>query len=327
MLDVYDWIGSPEIREHMRKCYPLSILEKTDIICGARRGFEEKEAALQTLLKEAEMRKERKHIGSLLQMYRLARRELREAGSGCIFALPVIHSWPGWPFTKVNCEACVYSSYEELLRGGEKIGNDPYLYVTKWIFMNGKWESAMEFDLQRVNGALSVTRFWVSREKERSWGITERMERLQEGEGFSPCGRNPYPIPFATGELVKLDVPTLNKPLFGVMYQEPDLNGTRYMFFGYVNGNCLDCLQLSYSKINFQGYRVIDCLHSARVDELPGGQKILGKISNHLIRLHRQDRTVADEEFYKLFGVDRKSKFRCMTDIPLSELISEERYI
>lgn len=250
-MDVYDWIGSPEVRENMREYYPLSMQEKTDIICGACRGFEEKEAALQALLKETETRKDRKRVGRLIQMYRFVLRELRETGPGCIFALPVVRSWPFRPFMQINCEACVYSSYEDLLRGGEEIGNDPYFYGTKWTFVNGKWENVIEFDLQRVNGVLTATRFWVSKEKERAWGITEEMENLQQGEGFGPCGRNPYPIPFATGDLVKLDVPTLDEPLLGVMYQEPDLNGTRYMFFGYANGNRLDCLQLSYFDNQF----------------------------------------------------------------------------
>ena len=54
MLDVYDWILSPEIREHMRTNYPLSVGEKIQIICGGFRSIEDKNTALRALLEEAE---------------------------------------------------------------------------------------------------------------------------------------------------------------------------------------------------------------------------------------------------------------------------------
>ena len=43
MTDIYSWILSPEVREHLRKTYPLSTLDKTRLICGAFRSIEEKE--------------------------------------------------------------------------------------------------------------------------------------------------------------------------------------------------------------------------------------------------------------------------------------------
>ena len=33
MTDIYSWILSPEVREHLRKTYPLSTLDKTRLIC------------------------------------------------------------------------------------------------------------------------------------------------------------------------------------------------------------------------------------------------------------------------------------------------------
>ena len=44
--DVYDWVLSPEIREHMRTARPLTVEEKADIIDGGCRPIADKYAAL-----------------------------------------------------------------------------------------------------------------------------------------------------------------------------------------------------------------------------------------------------------------------------------------
>ena len=67
MLDVYDWILSPEIREHMRANYPLSVEEKMHIICGGFRSIEEKETALRTLLDESGEKREQ--IETMIRLY------------------------------------------------------------------------------------------------------------------------------------------------------------------------------------------------------------------------------------------------------------------
>ena len=44
--DVYDWVLSPEIREHMRTARPLTVEEKADIIDSGCRPIVDKYAAL-----------------------------------------------------------------------------------------------------------------------------------------------------------------------------------------------------------------------------------------------------------------------------------------
>ncbi len=59
-LDVYDWVLSPEIREHMRTARPLTIEEKADIIDGGCRPIVDKYAALTALLREADREEDKK---------------------------------------------------------------------------------------------------------------------------------------------------------------------------------------------------------------------------------------------------------------------------
>lgn len=71
---------------------------------------------------------------------------------------------------------------------------------------------------------------------------------------------------------MKLDGPVFKEgPLYGVMGNVVDLNGTPYMWLSYVDGDRLDVLPLSYPQADLiSGYRVIDWLCSAKPEEPPG---------------------------------------------------------
>ena len=149
---------------------------------------------------------------------------------------------------------------------------------------------------------------------------------LQLGNDELGFERIHYPIPFRTGDLVKLDAPLLDKPLFGVMDNVLDLNGTRYMWLGYVNGDYLDAMMLSYNLLDYTGgYRVIDWLHSAKPEELPEGEEILKEIGEYLSRQPRRDcvGSDVDNEFLDIFGGQDKRVFRRWTQIPFSELLAQ----
>ena len=98
----------------------------------------------------------------------------------------------------------------ELLEQAEDVCEGPHLVASKWERVNGKWESVIGFDVQRVGGVSRTTRFWPGDEKMREWGIGE---------------------------------------------DTMDLNGTRYMWLGYVDGDHLDAMPLSSDLLYCGGYR------------------------------------------------------------------------
>ena len=229
MTDIYSWILSPEVREHLRKTYPLSTLDKTRLICGAFRSIEEKETALRALLEEAEV-----------------------------------------------------------------IGKGPQC-ASKRKRVDGRWQVAIGFDVHQVNGVYCATRFWHID----GWlgvdGIVEETMDIQAGYDEYYPEQILYPIPFMTGDLVKLDAPMFDEPLYGVMDNVVDLNGTPYRWLGYVDGDHLNVMPLSGNLLDFDsGYRVVDWLPSAKPEELAEGEEILWK-------------------------------FRCWKEIPFSELLAQVR--
>lgn len=324
MPDIYSWILSPEIRDHLRANYPLSAWEKMQIICGAFRSIEEKESALRALLEEAEPGEAREQIQRLIRLYGLALEELRKTGPEHLYVLPTTRPGPNRTTSLVPCNASLFSSYAELL-AYENLSVGPCLCASKWERVNGKWESAIEFDVQRVDGVFCTTRFWLSDEKKELWGIDEDTMYLQLDIDEMGFGCTRYPIPFQTGDLVKLNAPMLEKPLFGVMDNVLDLNGANYLWMGYVKGDYLDLMSLSDGPLHYTGgYRAIDWLHSARPEELPEDEKILREIGEYLSSRPQRDSDV-NNGLLDIFGVEHKRVFRRWTETSFQELLAQVR--
>lgn len=327
MTDIYSWILSPEVREHLRKTYPLSTLDKARLICGAFRSIEEKETALRALLEEVEPGEDRERLTKLVRLYGLALEELRTTGPEALFVLPACRSRPDKTNPLLSCEAGLYASYEELLEEAEVIGKGPQC-ASKRKRVDGRWQVAIGFDVHQVNGVYCATRFWHID----GWlgvdGIVEETMDIQAGYDEYYPEQILYPIPFMTGDLVKLDAPMFDEPLYGVMDNVVDLNGTPYRWLGYVDGDHLNVMPLSGNLLDFDsGYRVVDWLHSAKPEELPEGEEILWKISQHLTSQPRREVPGfdLDSEFLDIFSVQNQWKFRRWKEIPFSELLAQVR--
>lgn len=86
-FDIYPWILSEEIREHIRRTHPLSIFEKEGIICRSYRALEDKLSALQALHDEAENEEEQEKIGQIILLCQFALRQLYSSKPGQVFLL------------------------------------------------------------------------------------------------------------------------------------------------------------------------------------------------------------------------------------------------
>lgn len=271
---------------------------------------------------------DREQLTKLVRLYGLALEELGRTGPEVLFVLPYCLSRPDKTNSLLSCSSCLFSSYEELLEQAEDICEGPHLGASKWERMNGRWEEIMEFDVQWVNGVFCTTRFRLGGGRLEAWGIDEGTMSLQLGYDVCSFEQIEYPIPFMTGDLVKVDAPMLDEPLYGVMDNVADLNGVRYMWLGYVDGDHLDAMPLSSNLLDFSGgYRMIDWLHSARPEELPEGEEILRKISEHLTPRPRREvpGSDADNEFLDIFCAENERVFRRWEELPFPELLAQAR--
>lgn len=319
MDDIYSWILSPEIREYLRgRCRP-DLLEKQALIRSAYRPIEKKLSALQKRLREAETEEEQTFLEKVVETYRLAIREIRLCRRNefylCRTALQFggdsgLYAYPFNYLGEIETEIC--RSYEEL-SGGDPSVYCPVSYgytVEKWR----AWKPALRFDLKPLDGAYWTTEFYLDDVLLRQAGLT----RKEWERGFGPEELNPYPLPFSTGDLVCLDPPLFERPVYGALcdWTSAAYDGERFTLLGYIENGRFRVMDLSGRDIAFggSGYRVIDWLRRASAEELPAGLEILGEIGARLRSLNRRDWTAAKDQFLQIFVQRRKKAGRTSAD-------------
>lgn len=330
MTDIYSWIMSPEIREFWRKNYQPTVMERLELIRGAYRPMEERLDALCALLKEAKTRRERRAISEDIRLFRYALREIYDTKPGQFFLLRHPHhgvesKFVGWS------PVGVFATFPALL-------DDLDVEVTYWRrygFMVEKWDMAgkapeemFTFNLRLIDGKPAITTLYVNPSQKERVGVSQgTLDR----DNYGLSRRHPYDLPFFTGQLVKLDAPMFNRPVFGILYSEDDLNGCRDIFLGYIpfyrRGWRFETIDLSYQEIDDSswGLRVIDWLHHATSAELPKEQKLLGDISLYLRHLRRKDRLAAEKLFFRIFDYPSELRLCHIAPVTLSELLREAK--
>lgn len=318
MDDIYSWILSPEIREYLRGNYKPDLMERQALICGAYRPIEEKLSALQTLCGEAESEEERASLERAVERYQLAIREIRQCRQDEFYLSRTALQFGGdtwlyaYPFNYLGeLKTDISRCYDDLS------GGDPSVYcpvscgyqVKKWRC--GKvWEPMLSFDLRPMGKEYRTTRFYLYDT------LLEQANLSLEGQG-SGCKQEecrPLPFPFSTGDLVCLDAPLFERPVYGVLCRWTSIdsvyNGELYTLLGYMENGILRAMDLSEQEIAFDGsgYRVIDWLRRASSEELPAGQEVFGEIGAQLRCLNRRDRAAAKDQFLQIFVRGQKKE-------------------
>lgn len=312
-LDVYDWVLSPEIREFLRPFYGSFVWEKAGMIQGGCRPVEEQRAALNALLEETEDGEDRESIQALVRMHGWCLEELRRECPGQVFLFLERGcqridelSWNG----STGNVAGVFHNYDEFMVGLDNFAADYDLarvdcvaYAEKWVMTDGKMKAALGMNLYTGGGRLFIQRIWpwdVERKwEERIGNIPWQAERIFAGEHWGAIA-GMLPLPFRNGDLVQVDIPDLEEPIYGVLnIAELDLDRYRYLL--YIEDHCLRQLNMSYTYIGVSsGWRIMDWTHPATPAELPAGQEILVELSDYLHRLEETDEKAARELYLRL---------------------------
>lgn len=311
MTDIYSWILSPEIREYLRGNYRPTLMEQQALIRGAYKPIEEKLSALQELLGEVETEEDRIFLEKVIGVYQFAIREIRECRRDEFYFYRTAIQFGGdsglfaFPFTYLgDTETGICRSYQW------NSGKNESFYcpvscgyqVEKWR-CKGKWRPVLSFDRKPINEEYRTTRFYL-------YDTLMKQTKMTQEEwvkSYDPERPHPYLLPFSTGDLVYLDAPLFERPVYGVLCcwtsDHPDRSGERYMLLGYIENGRFRPMDLSGHDVAFGGseYRVVDWLHSVSMEELPAGQEILGEIGAYLRRTNHQDWVAAKYQFMHIF--------------------------
>lgn len=172
----------------------------------------------------------------------------------------------------------------------------------------------LSFDLRPMGKEYRTTGFYLyGALLERASLTREELER-----SCDPEERHPYPLPFSTGDLVCLDPPLFERPVYGALcdWTSAVYDGERFTLLGYIENGRFRVMDLSGRDIAFggSGYRVIDWLRRASPEELPAGLEILGEIGARLRGLNRRDWTAAKDQFLQIFVQRQKKAGRTPAD-------------
>lgn len=344
--DLYDWIVSQEIRDYLRENHRFSFGEKIRLIVGACRPLEEKYDALRVLWEESEG-EEKRLAAELVRLYDWAFDQLYRETPGQVFIfMEELGCDIGGYDTRYHGVDRMFRTYEELaayIKQYESWWNkDPFdgaqavskaAWIEKWAPVNGELKAVIAFSLFHIEGRLGVQCFspwWLTHGKEgdahaEQLGISKDAMFLYEDNSM-----NHLPLPFQTGDLVRLETPDWDGPLYGVLGVFEALG--RYMNMAYIKNGHLTMISLSYWWVDVvSDWQTIDWLRHAEPSELPAGQEVLVEMGDFLRRLERQNVYAAESAFYDIVGryrngqrnISGREVYRTPEPIPFRELLEE----
>lgn len=275
-LDIYGWIPSLEVAEHLRQNRTFTVTEKYQLIHDAPRPLEEKLEALLNLEAEASKEREKKFMSRAIEVYRLVLRLMEEQPSGSFFLVKAFSD------TDELVGAIPYATFTQVL---EQAANDKtvssYLAEFWQKTTNGGLTNPIEYHLLPLNGQLRATDFWID-------------------DVFAPNTDDLFDsklylrrlLPFENGDLVCLEVDGVSR--HGFFYQELDGNGTLYAYLGYLHDGYLDSLELGENAVLTLNWTRLHSFHG----ELPPEEGILREIGDLMKRLGQQDPMSVEKLFW-----------------------------
>lgn len=320
-LDIYSWIPSLKVAEHLRKNRAFTMTEKYQLIHDASCPLEEKLEALLKLEAEASEEREKEFMSRAIEVYRLALRLMEEQPSDSFFLVKAFSD------TNELVGAIPYATFTQVL---EQAADDKtassYLAEFWQKTTNGGLTSPIEYHLLPLNGQLRSTNFWIDDDMLPFNSLSET------GDVYAPNTHDLFDsklylcclLPFENGDLVCLEVDGVSR--HGFFYQELDGNGTLYAYLGYLHDGYLNALELGENAALTLNWT---CLHPFH-GELPPEEGILREIGDLMKRLGQQDPLSVEKLFFdtlfnsisRLNGEARLSPYH-VTPLTLAELLEE----
>jgi hypothetical protein len=258
-FDVYGVIRSEEIREYYRKEDPMGILEKEQLILHSYTSVEQKVTLLKELSRTCS-KEESRMLDEMRRVYEKYIRQLRHPDVRTIFLLEYVEQ--GYDEGRIIVPGVLggaFDTVEEVEGELTKIygGVEEMVFGRVTVLQVPKKEKVKEafcFGLFWIDGKWQVKDFSVREEVLKAQGVSaDTVERFCE---YSMR----HPLPFENGCRLKLLLPFMKEPVYGILESEKDGNGCWYHFLNVGN----ESFDLSYSKIDLTSeYSSLDFIERA----------------------------------------------------------------
>ena len=313
MQNICEWIKSPEIRNYVQEDHTLSLKQKVEIISGACRPIEEKYKALKQISTATKDKKNQEFIQLLLNLYDKAFEELRNNQPSDVFVWmdQIPRTFDDVLNARTNGIWKILRTYNELQNAIRSFGNMfsyPFgtAYIEKWSLLNGKMQCTMTLRICAENGQGFIDRFDLPLEHCKVRETNDIGSICNSFTGFQPFishsprisstapridlevlrthhgeYRTTIPLPFNNGDLVRLDIPALDNPVYGVLEVREAMG--RYIYLAFIEDGYMKTINMSYQDIGeLSQWSVIDWMHPAQPSELPESNKLLIELSEYM---------------------------------------------
>ena len=267
--DVYSIIRSPEIRDHYRKEDVLRIFEKEQLILHSYTSIQQKAILLEQLLKTGD-EQERRKISEMCRLFRDYIEKIYHPAVRTVFLLESDR----WEWERVMHGIGhegkgldgAYDTMDELIadmadmyRGCE----EEYFadVIVLEVPQDGKVDIPFEFSLFWIDGKWEIKDIYVSQTGGR--GIrTQGFHKDTDYRFHYDSGH--HSLPFENGCRLKLQLPFMEEPVYGILESKLDGNGCWYHFLFMDDERRIESMiDLTWWEINLtSGYSSLDWIES-----------------------------------------------------------------
>lgn len=259
--DVYDIIKSQEISKFWRENDCMDILGKGQMILHSYISAQQKAEMLKKLSMSGD-KEESKLVYETYSIYKSCITGIFHPVGKTIFVLEAVKPYLKDGSIRKKCHVCgFFERVEGLVKeieiefNGAEMLSYAYIYVLH-VPQSGKLKNPFDFTMFWLNGRWQVKDIFAGEESTKFYGFSEdKKSRLC----YAPLFR--FPLPFEDGSRLKLQLPFMEEPFYGILDSKQDGNGCWYHFLYKSDGKPADfsaqitdtdlsCIDLSGLQIN-----------------------------------------------------------------------------
>lgn len=256
-MDVYSIIRSAEIRDYFRKEDCMDFFGKERLILHSYTSVQQKMDMLRQLSKSGD-EEDGRCVDEMYRVYKEYTDLIYHPIVRTIFLLK--YEQPCWEDGRTKVDEDVLGVYDTLDEVTEKLES-----LAKWadrsyygevdviqIPQDEKVKTPCKFTLFWIDGKWQIKDFKIEDEELKTRGIGEDTRFW-----FNTIG-NYHPLPFQNGDRLKVKMPFMEEPFYGIIWSELDGNGCWYHWLNYdwEEGVCVNITNMEFDICS--GYSTLD---------------------------------------------------------------------
>lgn len=257
--DVYAIIKSAEIKDYFRKENSMGIFEKEQLILHSYISVQQKTAMLKQLSSTGNEEENRK-VDELYRVYREYINLIYHPLVRTVFLLEYVEQW--WENDDIETDSNMIGAFDTVdevieemagIYDGKEVKCYGYGYVTVLqVPQDAKVKEVFTFELFWIDGKWQIMILNINADEREVQGIGEDTAD-RYGNTKYHCS-----LPFKNGDKLKIQLPFMEKPCYGILRSEKDENGCRSY---WLNRNGKEGKRIDLTKwelFYYSGYSMLD---------------------------------------------------------------------